>query len=72
MRARFIPFALIGVLVLAVAGCDSDSGGDPTRPPVTTPVSTPGTGTVSMSESGPPHPPSPTVPADVPTTGPNL
>jgi hypothetical protein len=64
VRARFIPFALI--VALMVAACDSGgSGGDPT-------ASAPVTGSTVISHSVPPHPASPTVPADVPTTGPNL
>jgi hypothetical protein len=64
VRARFIPFALIVALMLAA--CDSGgSGGDPT-------ASAPVTGSTVISHSVPPHPASPTVPADVPTTGPNL
>jgi hypothetical protein len=74
VRARFAPLVLIAVI--ALAACDGGgSGGDPSSPagPSSTVGSPSGSAPpVTVSHSGPPQPTRPTVPADVPTTGPNL
>jgi hypothetical protein len=72
VRARFAPLVLIAVI--ALAACDgSGSGNDPSSPVPTSPVSSSGSvPPVTITHSGPPQPTQPTVPADVPTTGPNL
>lgn len=71
MSGRFVSFALIAGLLLA--GCGGSARPDPA------PSSAAGSGgspTTTVAHSVPPSPPpspaAPTVPADVPTTGPNL
>jgi hypothetical protein len=73
VRARFAPLVLL--VVMALAACDgSGSGGDPSSPVRTSPAGSVSGSVppVTVSHSGPPRPAGPTVPADVPTTGPNL
>lgn len=67
MSGRFVSFALIAGLLLA--GCGGSAGRDPAPSSAARSSGPPAS---SVAHSPPPSPAAPTVPADVPTTGPNL
>lgn len=67
MSGRFVSFALIAGLLLA--GCGGSAGRDPAPSSAARSSGPPAS---SVARSAPPSPAAPTVPADVPTTGPNL
>jgi hypothetical protein len=75
--AAFVPFVVVAAVLLA--GCSGSTSGSPTDPepssgprsaaPTTSSLSTPAT---SVTVTSPPASASTAIPADVPTTGPNL
>jgi hypothetical protein len=67
MSGRFVAFVMIAGLL---AGCGGSVGDRPHTGPVSSvPTADP---TTSVTHSAPPSPARPTIPADVPRTGPNL
>jgi hypothetical protein len=72
--SRIWTFAAFALLVFCAACTSSGPGTPPTSAATTSPavsVPPPTTTAPSTSHGGPPRPPQPSLPADVPTTGPN-